>query len=469
MPDYFTGSDSFSSRNESTELGSNPDPEKIRQEKDFIIKSIILQSYNGKEYDVNWLRTDLVIKESVFQSFITGSITLRDAVDLPQLFPIIGEEKLKIVFTRPSVDNEELPDYTAEFRVYKMSGQTLSADRRQTYTLHFISEEAIKNLKYGVRRSFSGLQFSEMVIKVFEKYLSGRKSLKIESTKGKHKFVIPGYSPIEFFNTAAVMSVSNSNNGANYFFWEDKDQFNFKSLGELFKQEKKETYLYAPANILNSKDVIIKDRDIEKDIRTAETYTVSNTFNILENIMQGMYSSDLMGIDLVRKRAVVHEFNYKESFEEFPHIEKHDICSDESDAIDAGAGKLVPTNEGHDIVSWISSREPGILPTKVEKWLQKRMTQILQIQNTIVSTEVSGDPRRKCGDIIEFLIPSQIGNVSEEQKQEENKYLTGKYFVSTVVHRLSGAQYTMSLDLIKDSYFSEIEHTDIKEILDPIW
>lgn len=476
MSKFFSGADVetlASSEKPSTEVRYNPDPLKIRQENDFIIKSIILTAYNGAEYDVNWIRQDLVIQESVFQGFITGYIVLKDSVDLPQLYPIIGEEKLKVTFTRPIASDKEaeLPDYVGEFRIYKMTHQRLNADRNQEYVLHFVSEEAIKNLKYKVQRSFDGLKYSTMVQKVFDKYLAGRKPLEVEVTKGEHKYTIPNYMPVEFFNAVAVMSVSAANKGANYLFFEDKDQFNYKSLGELFGGGVQEEYLYQPTNTLENEKTIIKDREIEKNIRAAEMYKVNGTFDILSNLTQGMYASRMVTVDCTRKIYNVYDFDYKEEFGSFPHIEKNDVCTDDLDALGSplAAFKTVTTNLDHDKVSWIASREPGILPNKIEKWLQKRMTQLLQIQNTKIVATVSGDPRRKCGEIVEFKVPSQVGDVWEGKAQEDNKYLAGKYLISTLVHRLAKTKYTMTMDLIKDTFLEKIEHTDIKEVLDPIW
>jgi len=476
MTRFFTGVDPDTltgSANPSTEVKYNPDPLQIRQEKDFIVKSIILVAYDGSEYDINWIREELVIRESVFENFMTGYLVLDDSVDLPQLYPIIGEEKLKVVFTRPAVSDEEdqLPDYTGVFRIYKMTNQQLDADRKQHYVLHFASEEYIKTLKYRVQRAFEGLKYSTMVEKIFNKYLAGRKPLEVEVTKGEHKFVIPNYYPVEFFNAVSVMSISAANKGANYFFFEDKDQFNFKSLGELFGGGVKETYLYQPANVLLDQNRILKDRDIEKDIVSAEGYNLSSTFDILANLIQGMYASRLVTIDSVRKIYNVYDFDYKEKFDSFPHIEKHDVCSDDLDALNGpqSSVRVVTTNLDQDKVSWIASREPGILPNKIEKWLQKRMTQLLQIQNMKISVVVSGDPRRKCGEIVEFKIPSQVGDVRKDKPQEENKYLTGKYFVSTVIHQLVRDSYKLHLELIKDTYFNKIEHVDPTDLLDPIW
>lgn len=476
MTDFFVGADEdtlTSSATPSTAVRYNPDPLQIRQENDFIIKNIFLIAYNGKEYDINWIRDELVIHESVFQSFVTGHIVIKDSIDLPQLFPIIGEEKLKVIFTRPVASDKEgtLPDYVSEFRVYKMTHQQLHADRRQEYVLHFVSEEAIKNLKYKVQRAFDGEKLSTMVTKVFNKYLAGRKPLAIETTKGKHKFVIPNYLPVEFFNVAAVRSVSEKNNGANYFFFEDKDQFNFKSLGELFGGGVKETYLYQPTNTLKNADIVIKPREIEKDIVAAEMYKLGNTFDILSNLTQGMYSSRMLTVDCVRKRYDFYDFDYKKKFASFPHIDKHDVCTDDLDALDSppASYRVVTTNMDQNQVDWIASREPGIIPNKIEKWLQKRITQLLQIQNMKILAIVSGDPRRKCGEIVEFKMPSQVGDARADKPQEENKYLTGKYFISTLTHVLSKTDYKLRMELIKDTFFNKIDHIDIKPILDPIW
>lgn len=459
--------------NPSAETRSNPDPLEIRQENDFIIKNIFLIAFNGKEYDINWLRSDLVIRESVFQSFVTGHIVLNDSVDLPQLFPIIGEEKLKIIFTRPAVSdtNGQLPDYEAEFRVYKMTHRNVVSDRKQEYVLHFVSEEAIKNLKNKVQKSFVDKRWSEMIENIFNKYFAGRKPLELEVTKGKHKYVVPNFMPVQFFNLAAIMSVSDEGNGSNYFFYEDQEKFNYKTLGKLFQGPVKETYFYQPANTFKDDGIVLHRRELETDIVSFEKFKHTGTFDILSNLGQGMYASRLLTLDSVRKKYEIIDFDYKEKFDSMPHLYDNDVCTDDLDALGSpeASFRVATTTLDHDVVPWIASKEPGIKPNKIEKWLQKRITQLLQVQNVKIVGTVSGDPRRKAGDIIEFKVPSQVGDVDAEKPQDDDKYLNGKYFVSTVIHHLSRIDYKMELELIKDTFFSGIEHIDIKPILDPIY
>ena len=62
--------------------------------------------------------------------------------------------------------------------------------------------------------------------------------------------------------------------------------------------------------------------------------------------------------------------------------------------------------------------------------------------------------------MIEFAIPEHLGKTSKENPEEKDKYLQGKYLVLAISHMVKYGEYKMNLELVKDTFFSDIENRD---------
>src|SRR5690606_38589324 len=103
----------------------------IRKEGDFYLDKVELIAYNGKTYGLELLRLELSIHEDIFNHTMSGALHFQDSSDLTQFLPLIGEEKLKISFTRPSEEGRGLLDeyFEMEFRVYKIDHRRPEGDK----------------------------------------------------------------------------------------------------------------------------------------------------------------------------------------------------------------------------------------------------------------------------------------------------------------------------------------------------
>lgn len=447
-----------------------PSAMEISREGDFYIKEISLTAFNGEKYDITHLRVNLMIFESIFTTAVTGEITLQDSLDLPHLMPLIGEEKIKFVFTRQDVPGKSktregrlLEDVSIEFRVYKMSGRENIKDRHQNYTLHFISDDFLNNFKIRVLKSYKAMPYSDMAAAILTEKLKTKKELNIETTKYLHSMAITNINPFAALNMLASRSESAEGNGCLYVCYEDRQKFNFVSIGKLFQQEVSESYSYGVRNVLEDTDSWYKDRTIEADLRSFEGYGFSGSFDVLKGLFMGLYGSRLLTYDLIRRIYEVKDFDYNAEFSAFKHLDKNKVFTDGLDVLSAPLAhvKFVATDKDHDIVPWIAEKEPGILPSRVEEHLLYRQSQLNQINQAKVVGTIPGDPRRKVGQIINFLLPHQQGNFSEEKAGEPyDNYLQGKYLITGLTHRIDVDKYMVDMEMIKDSLYTPIKHVN---------
>jgi hypothetical protein len=444
----------------------------LRQENDFILKKVeLIVPRAGGTYDMKLQRAKVDISQDIYTGSMVGEMDVFDSMDMPQMMPFLGDEKIRFVFTRyaasdnPDV-NDELPDFDMTFRIYSVSGRTSNNTKAQTYTIHFVSEEFIKNFKTRIKMGFKDTTYSDMVQKVYDQKIKTNKPIVVEKTKYEYDFVSPNITAFELFNQLASKSLSDEGNGPAYFFYEDTQQFNFVSIGKLLQQEPAEKYIYQVANVLDEAEGLYKPRTIASDMIRAQNYRHTGTFNTLKNLASGMYGSHAITIDPIRRMIKRVEFDITQEFDKFKHLHPVKPFTDDLDALKAPDAhmRVVFTNKDQETLEWIGGKDASIKSSNIEEYLLHRTSYIHQMNTTKMGIVVSGDPRRKAGEIIEFLLPQNMGNVNKENPQELDSYLQGKFLITAIKHTITTNSYQMHMEIVKDTFFSDIKHVDPTQV-----
>lgn len=446
---------------------------KLQQYDDFIIKEIKIINYLNEEFDITNLRVKLEIYEDLFGMCFSGRLGVLDAMDLPHLLPFVGEERIRFTFSKPlpvtnQQDFDETEDFRQTFRIYHIADRQVIKNNLQSYYFNFISEEMFNNLTTVVQRGFSDKPYSEMVQIVYDELVAREKPIEIEDTKFTHDYVAGNLNPFQFFNTIASQAVSNEENGSFYVFYEDREKFNFVTLGKLVQQEPIESYVYYQKNAPNP-ELISKSyrpEDAEQEIINVEKYVQTSQVNTLENLKSGMYGSSFFHIDTIRKKTQLQEFKLSESFEDFKHIDSAKPYTESFDLLDKTDAhiKITLSDKDRDLQEHLIERDTAIQRTRrYDESLLKRSSQIFQMNTLKLSIKVSGDPRITVGKVIEFKLPQNQNDVSKEQARELDDYLQGLYLVTSIKHEFDYNKYTMTMEIMKDTLFSDIKFIDPTE------
>lgn len=472
----------FSEEGTPDNISYNPPVEKIRQEKDFVIEKIEIETFSGEKHDLTLIRDTLKIFTDIHTSTVSGSLRVIDTNDLPYLMPLVGEEKLTITFTRPNATSsafdfgttttEELLDsIDMKFRIYKLGDRVQPRDKVQVYTLYFVSEERIRDIKSKISRSFKGKTFSEIVQIIYDEKLKGDKELEVEPTKEKQYFLAANKRPLDVIHQISHMAMSDEGHGSNYVFYEDTEKFKFITLTKLIKEPPKETYVYNHKDVYKPEGGLLDPQAIESDLVSIEAYQHSGGFNILEKMDRGMFGSRLLALDPVREAFEEIDFDYKARYPEFDHLSDNDIVTDDLDVLGSPEAKLfvADSNTKWEESEYIKAHESEFFPTKIEDYLQLRKSQLQWLDTHKIKVSVSGDPRRKAGDVIEFKLPSMLSDLSKENPSEDDAYLSGNFLVVSCAHILERTQYRMVMEIVKDSVVEQLEYVDPLEIYENIY
>jgi len=339
----------------------NPDIKKLPTfPGDFELLKLTLTSPNravGGYIDLKGAWSNLNIYEDVFANCLTGDILITDGIGLMETVPIIGEETIHVhVRTRgfkrerekttkipgPFLGSESEGIINLKFRVTKLEDLTKLNDGMVRYTLHFISEEYIINLKSKVMKSsldpgtLEPRRISTTVKSLYTQFFKrGRiaKKIFIEPTKNPSSLVIPNYPPFKAFNFLASRAVSAGQHamGSSFLFYETVKGFFFVSLETLMagggtgystvagspgsptelvytapEQPVKETYVIQPKRMQKTGDDVT---NVAIEMTAVDEYKFSSNFDVLQNLSKGMYSNRLLTHDLVRMKYDTLDFN----------------------------------------------------------------------------------------------------------------------------------------------------------------
>ena len=478
---------------------SNGQPE--QNTKTYTINRMHLHTTNlpGQPVNITSLYQKLTIEENIFKPFIEGSLTIFDGAGYQEIFPIMGEEHLELDIISSFDDflNETPRRIRGLFRIYNVTPMnTIGSQPGKAFTLDFISEQYFQNLRTKVHYSTIDKKqtLSRIVKTIYENYIKFsesnydddmaagyRKDIEIENTLRNYQIIFPNVSPYQAILMCAKRSISKdtSKKGASFLFYEEFEKFHFKSLESIQQEPEKFILVYIPNLDDKTKidEVYSRNQTADFDFIYIDNYQINRSFDVMENMSQGMYSSKLITHDFERMQYHEYDFEYvpkldftvktiKRDGKDVRVIKKtnpnsNDVIVDRSKAVARGKltttlndmlnhpdqkVHLTSTTLNHDIVFDVNQSEPGgyeqkgIEPKDIEKYFLQRNSQIQQFDNVKVEVALrNSNTKIKVGDVVKFNLPSDI-DPGQMTVPDTHFYYSGNYVVSKVVHSMSGTE-----------------------------
>ena len=431
----------------------------------FELGDVILISYRSfdgsgspKRLDIRNLVQEFSIYESIDGKFLSGDMTLLDATNAIQELPITGFERVEFFFRTPGTTKGF--DFSVKsghpMFVYSLQNRQGVNPRSQIYTLKFISLEAIRDHQTRISKAFSG-GIDQMVIDICKNYLNTKKDILVEETKGNYKIVVPRIKPTQAIENFRKNARSKDYENSGFHFYENALGFQFKSYEGLYCKKDgspREVKAHYSPKVKN-----VGENDIY-NLQSVESFEIKQQFNTLENTYNGVYSSRLITHDLFTKTFKEYDFDYNVEYGKQNHLEQ-----------DASGGKrddngILPYFN-YDKGDTFGTKNEGVLhfqsstskvhndyeQPEAEEILQKRISQHIAANNLIIEITVPGTTEINVGDIVNFSLPKYAA-ATEDDKKDQDKYLSGRYLISAARHHVStlNKRHTLVLELIKDSF-----------------
>ena len=428
--------------------------------------------------------------ESIFSPTVTGYVVITDVenfISSPngEGFYILGNEIIAFEFELAKYYiqdengkfSEGLPNIIRFIgRITEVRERNLINDRSQNYEIHFSSEELILDRNIPFSQSYSGMKISDILNNVLDKLspLSGRY---IEPTKYLYDIIIPYWSPLRAINwlTSRAIPERSDHNPPMLFFQsfytydvistaeevsdnknlidfqgEVSSKFYFCSLDWLTSFPPRKTLYNRPANTDDpgqSQDKIRKYMSFGNVLN----YNIVQSCDTIQSTNSGLFTSKLVTHDIVLKQWRTPTFNYDASFSSFKHTEKRSPGKLFHGVTDILKKNFSDPTYSNSYLMMASTGTPES-PNHLSEISSVRSSRFQSLNYFKIHAKIWGDGVLEVGDVIKFEIPSPE---KDAEKGYYEKFYSGNYLITAMHHRFNGMEYTVDLELSKESLSEE--------------
>lgn len=432
--------------------------------RDVVFNSVsIINSSTGRPKALTGLWNVINIYEDIFQNTVTGTIELKDGVNVYAELELHGQEYLWISFNKPG-ENEKTTKYERAFRIYKVAEKQPGESQIQSYVIHFCSEELIFSNQVTISKSLKGKVISDYVYSICTRDLrinSKRLDLlnNFEWSVGVQDLIIPSMHPLDAIQLLAQNAFSASLSP--FMFFENNQGFNFLSLETLFAR--------APLTVLNYSNAKITEGAATaagKNANQISKMKFKNSFDILRNTQNLTYSGRLYTLDILRQRYEKNDYSVDKlspsNFIDGKNIPINNATNRNEKSLTQEYGTKFfyhMTNKGQTNTPYLSSRGFRVTDTNIESSLVQRESLLNLLNNTVLDCTVPGNVLFTVGTIVEIEMPSFAANAPNMRNIDP--LLSGKYLITAVRHALvpSGGHQTR-ITLNKNSLSSRLDDAD---------
>ena len=434
------------------------------------IDDLLLVSFKREMYvSLTDYLIELNIYESIFNTGISGSITLTDSRDLISAFPLQGEEFLYVNIITPSLDKQY--SITKTFRIYSITNKTYAKDGSTLiYQLNFTSTETFNDALNPIYRAFEGTP-SEIIKTIFIEYLQAERNIAgygsqddtknpltfLDNPTNKIKFVSPGWTPIQCINWIASKSLPYTGSAANFLFWETTKGFYFGSAMSLIDNLESSiigSYVYSQSYVQS-----LKAGEKEKAMFSIKSLSVEKTVDVLENSLVGYLSNRLLDIDLYHKQYINKDYDHVTEFSNYAHLAVDFSASSTTNAVPIFHRDTVRNPAAYTQINYSTPK----LHNKVESNFDEitkyvfgnRRSNMVELDNLRTSIVIPGRTDIEAGNVIDIKIPkSKAGALDHGDKNTvtEDMLYSGLYLITSLSHKINPKTHYVSLIGTKDSF-----------------
>jgi len=405
---------------------------------DVSVDKVKIITSNGVYQDITAQVITIQYYEDLFSPFISGSLIVKDALDLVNLFPFAGEEFVELEISTPALQKSAIK---GRYYIYKLSDRDLIGDNVVVYQLHFISLEAIIDLNKKISKVFTGNVANIVKSIVGDKNdgLQSDKTVYIEETTRSVKFISNFWSPVKCINYLTEFAV-NANSAPSFVFFENRDGFYFVSLDSMYASSIYQDFIFDKY----TRDDLTAGRTIknpQEDFKRITSISIPVGFDYMDRIRSGTFASKSLSYDLTNKRYNVRKYNMFEKFDKLNHLNKYSIASEK--AIFRFNSLLVNYPRALNTFN-------GFGDTTNYKNFQERISLLKQAESNKIEIVVPGRTDYTVGQKVSVTL-HKVEPHSKDDNNTIDKMFSGFYLVSAINHYITRESHECNMELIKDS------------------
>ncbi len=401
-------------------------------------------SQSGFYQDIANQVVGIQVFEDLLSPFITGTLIVKDSLDLINLFPFVGEEYVELDIKTPTLKKGNI---SGKFYIYKMTDREMLRDKQVVYQLHFTSQDALIDLNKSISRTFTG-KVSDIANTLLTDKVNGIQSTKkniIEETSNETKYTSNFWSPIKNLLYLTEHAIS-KNNSPSYTFFENRDGYNFVSLEFLYKQPITANFTF-DNYVRDDRPMGGSVKNIEEDYKRIIAIKIPTGIDYIDRITSGVYGSRMYTHDIASKKISSNNFDMLKNakkqnrLNEFPPASKKVIYR-------YGSTVMFKPKYYNNF-----SNFGDVTNTKI---IQERISLLKQAESTKIQIVVPGRCDYTVGRKV-YVKLNKIQPLNKSDKKTIDNMFSGNYIISAINHFITKEKHESTLELIKDSLLINLD------------
>jgi hypothetical protein len=411
---------------------------------DVSVGKVRVISQSGFYQDIANQIVGIQIFEDLLSPFITGTLVIKDSLDLINLFPFVGEEYVELDIKTPTLKTGNI---SGKFYIYKMTDREMLRDKQVVYQLHFTSQDALIDLNKSISRTFTG-KISDIAKTLLTDKTNGIQSIKknmVEETSNATKYTSNFWSPIKNL-LYLTEHASNKNYSPSYIFFENRDGYNFVSLDFLYKQPIIADFKY-DNYVRDDRPLGGSVKNLEEDYKRIIGIKIPTGIDYIDRITSGVYGSRMYTHDIASKKISSNNFDMLKNakkqnrLNEFPPASKKVIYRYSSTV-------MFKPKYYNNFSNFGDVTNTGIV--------QERMSLLKQAESTKIQIVVPGRCDYTVGRKV-YVKLNKIEPLSKNDKNTTDNMFSGNYIISAINHFITKEKHECTLELIKDSLLVNLD------------
>jgi hypothetical protein len=386
--------------------------DKYVDSRDFRIGSIAIVDSQGNATDITGLVQEVQVRQDLYLGFINGELLVTDAIDFYARTAFHGAEYIFLHLIEP----QQKVLIKKAFRIYKISNRKTILNNAQQYFVYFVSDELVQSNTKKISKAYKASKISDIAIDIMINHLKiSSDKIKVDETSEVVDVIIPNYRPTEAIQwlTTRAFNV----NQTCYFFYENLDGFNFRSLQNLYQ----EADINKQAFVLQRKTV---DKKLFSDKFSIDSFEFKHDFDVLNSVASGGYAMKLLGLDPFNQTFIANEYG----LDDLPTLYPNPAMSNPKN--DVGT-LLFDSSDAHFLTYLQTEKTSTDQKNHSESWI-KRVMALAALNSNLLEIVVPGNINAQVGKMVSLIFPYSI-TPSESDMVDKRK--SGRYLIVAVNHK----------------------------------
>ena len=377
--------------------------------------------------DITTAATQVVIYQDIFLPCWSAIVTIDDSANFIMKLPIRPGSKVT-VSVETQTDSVLDGDKSYDFLIYKLGDKLQKGQMHVQYNLYCASQGFLTNQTNRISKTYSNKKPEDVVSNICSEFLGGSLA-KSDSSDVNYHVIIPNWTPFVAGWWCAKLALK-ENRSDYVFFMSDFDQYWFRSIEELYKNESCGiTFKQKPTNFR-------EDGEYTDDYGIMINKYNTDDYEAMGNLGAGYYKTKLLSYDVISKKWESKVFSFGDDIAEDKEKKPWDIYDQAENAN----------------VSFLP-KHPGLhanptIDDQVTNWHTSRKSSLMKLEQNKLQIQIPGGAKvwELLGKNCEVELPSNQDLIEGEQL---DKYFKGTYLITHICQIYSSSTITVNLELCK--------------------